>query len=105
MENAGTGPTGREGGANGTGEQGPSPQTWPGVPARRICKADLVSGKEGALLLVVGLGLGLFGGGTGLIAVHGIAAYSAWQGKTWSIPIVGPIARGILGSDEGAAAR
>lgn len=39
----------------------------------------------------------------GLCTMHAVAAYAAWQGRTWTIPIAGRIAGGILGADEGAA--
>jgi uncharacterized Tic20 family protein len=38
----------------------------------------------------------------GLVVVHCIAAYNAWQGRIWSIPLAGGIARTIQGADEGA---
>ena len=38
-----------------------------------------------------------------LLGVHAYAAYTAWQGRSWSIPLAGSLARGILGADEGAA--
>jgi uncharacterized membrane protein len=47
--------------------------------------------------------LGLLAAGLALIGVHAYAAYTAWQGRTWSIPLAGSLARGILESDEGAA--
>jgi len=44
--------------------------------------------------------------GLGMMAILGIgawAAYSAWEGNTWSIPIAGGIARRIIAHDDGAA--
>jgi uncharacterized membrane protein len=41
--------------------------------------------------------------GAALIGVHLYAAYVAWGGEVWSIPIAGRIARAIQSSDEGAA--
>jgi uncharacterized membrane protein len=38
-----------------------------------------------------------------LLVVQTIAAYSAWQGGSWSIPFAGAIARGILGADDTVA--
>lgn len=38
-----------------------------------------------------------------LCTVHAVAAYNAWQGRTWTIPIAGRLANGIMGADEGAA--
>lgn len=46
-----------------------------------------------------GLALGVLG----LVAVHLLAAFRAWRGEGWSIPLVGRIAMAILGADEGAA--
>jgi uncharacterized membrane protein len=39
----------------------------------------------------------------GVMAVHVVAAHLAWQGRTWSIPVAGRLARAIIGADEGAA--
>jgi uncharacterized membrane protein len=41
--------------------------------------------------------------GLGALAAHGVLAYGAWQGKSWEVPLIGRIAKGILGSDEEAA--
>jgi uncharacterized membrane protein len=41
--------------------------------------------------------------GMGWLVTHCVLAYGAWQGHEWQVPIVGRVARGILGSDEGAA--
>jgi uncharacterized membrane protein len=41
--------------------------------------------------------------GLGALAAHVVLAYGAWQGKTWEVPLVGRIAKGILGADEEAA--
>lgn len=38
-----------------------------------------------------------------LLLVQSLAAYSAWQGRSWAIPIAGRLARGILGADQGIA--
>jgi uncharacterized membrane protein len=46
---------------------------------------------------------GVFGGGFGLLAMHLVAAYSAWRGQVFSIPIAGHLARSIMAADEGAA--
>jgi len=47
--------------------------------------------------------LGLAAAGLALCAVHAVAAYAAWQGRSWTIPIAGRLAAGIMGADEGAA--
>jgi uncharacterized Tic20 family protein len=56
----------------------------------------------GVMLTAVPL-LGFVGVCAALLGVHAYAAYTAWQGKSWSIPLAGSLARGILGADEGAA--
>ncbi len=38
-----------------------------------------------------------------ILVTHAFAAWSAWEGNTWSIPIAGSIARRILDRDESAA--
>jgi len=38
-----------------------------------------------------------------LFGVHAYAAYRAWEGNSWSIPVVGRIARRICDADSGAA--
>ena len=38
-----------------------------------------------------------------LLGVHAYAAYAAWQGRVWAIPLASGIARRILQADEGAA--
>jgi hypothetical protein len=47
--------------------------------------------------------LALVGMGAALLGIHAYAAYAAWQGRSWSIPLAGSLARGILGADAGAA--
>jgi uncharacterized Tic20 family protein len=56
----------------------------------------------GALLGLIPL-FGLGGSLSGLLLVHLYAAYAAWRGESWSIPLAGRIARAIQSSDEGAA--
>lgn len=38
--------------------------------------------------------------GLGVAIVNGVAAYKAWLGETWSIPLAGTIARSIMGADR-----
>ncbi len=56
----------------------------------------------GALFGLIPL-LGLLAGFSGLMIVLVYAAYAAWRGESWSIPIAGRIARAIQNADEGAA--
>jgi len=46
--------------------------------------------------------LGMLGGGLGLLGLHGLAAYRAWCGRDWSIPVAGGMARAVQAADEGA---
>jgi hypothetical protein len=39
----------------------------------------------------------------GLFTVHAVAAFRAWRGEGWSIPLVGGLARAIMGADVGVA--
>lgn len=63
------------------------------------------SSRSDALAMVVftlplgGFALGLLT----LFTVHAVAAFRAWRGEGWSIPLVGGLARAILGADVGAA--
>jgi hypothetical protein len=38
-----------------------------------------------------------------LLAVHAFAAFAAWEGRIWSIPMAAGIAGRILRADQGAA--
>jgi uncharacterized Tic20 family protein len=53
-----------------------------------------------ATILPLAGGAAAFGG---LLLAHAYAAYSAWQGKSASLPVVGRIATSIVRGDEGAA--
>ncbi len=53
--------------------------------------------------LMFGPMLGMTMGFLVLFGVHAFAAYRAWEGNTWSIPVVGAIARRIVDADSGAA--
>jgi uncharacterized membrane protein len=53
----------------------------------------------GVAALVLLLVLGAFS--MGLVLVNAVAAYKAWVGEEWSIPLAGPIARGIMKADVG----
>jgi hypothetical protein len=53
----------------------------------------------GVAALVLLLVLGLFS--MGLALVNAVAAYKAWVGEEWSIPLAGSIARGIMNADVG----
>lgn len=55
-----------------------------------------------AVLTIVPL-LALAAGSLALCTIHAVAAYAAWQGRTWTIPVAGRLASGIIGADEGAA--
>jgi hypothetical protein len=48
-------------------------------------------------LPLCGLALGLLT----LFTVHAVAAFRAWRGEGWSIPLVGGLARAIMGADTG----
>jgi len=59
---------------------------------------------EGLAMLVTMLPLLAFAFGClTLLTLHLIAAYRAWRGDAWQIPVVGSLARAIMGADEGAA--
>lgn len=58
------------------------------------------SKSEGLAAVVVVLPLGgLAPGSLALFAVHGVAAFRAWKGEGWSIPLVGGLARAIMGGE------
>lgn len=64
--------------------------------------AGVAAQKEPAALigmLVLALGFGAFS--IGVAVVNAVAAYKAWVGEMWSIPLAGRIARGIIGADVG----
>jgi uncharacterized Tic20 family protein len=63
-----------------------------------------ISGRQ-ELAAIAGLVpiFGVLSGGAGLLAVHLYAAFRAWQGKDFNIPIAGHLARAIMNADEGAA--
>ena len=56
-----------------------------------------------ALVTVLVLALALGALYLGLAVVNAVAAYKAWVGEAWPIPIAGRIARGIIGADTGAS--
>ena len=51
----------------------------------------------GVLVMVLVFGAA----GVGLAVVNAVAAYKAWVGEMWPIPLAGRIARGIMGADVG----
>jgi hypothetical protein len=57
-----------------------------------------------ALVAVLALAVGLGAFYLSLAVVNAVAAYKAWIGELWSIPLAGRIARGIIGADDGAKA-
>jgi uncharacterized Tic20 family protein len=63
-----------------------------------------ISGRQelAAIAAVVPI-FGVFSGGAGLLAMHLYAAFRAWQGKEFNVPIAGHLARAIMNADEGAA--
>jgi uncharacterized membrane protein len=52
-----------------------------------------------SLVSIIGFGMATMV----LAVVHAVAAYCAWQGQAWSIPIAGRLAGAILDADEGVA--
>jgi uncharacterized membrane protein len=54
-----------------------------------------------ALIVAVVLALAFVAVGVAVAVVNAVAAYKAWVGEMWSIPIAGRIARGIMGADVG----
>jgi uncharacterized membrane protein len=58
--------------------------------------------REPAALIVVPVLLLVLGTiAVAVAVVNAVAAYKAWVGEMWSIPLAGPIARGIMGADVG----
>jgi uncharacterized Tic20 family protein len=55
-----------------------------------------------AVLVAVVPILAMIGAGFLLLCLHGWAAFSAWTGRDFSIPVAGPIARAIMNADDGA---
>ena len=66
-----------------------------------VIAAAGISGRQelGVIAAIVPL-LGCFGGCAGLLCVHAFAAFNAWQGKDFNIPIASNVARAIMGADE-----
>jgi uncharacterized Tic20 family protein len=67
--------------------------------------AGIIGDKHGvvaALIAIVPM-LAISVGGLAVVVVHLVAAYRAWQGQRWSIPIAGRLADAIVNADEGAA--
>ena len=43
------------------------------------------------------------GGGMLILLVHVYAAYEAWSGRSWSVPLAGRLTASIMGADEGSS--
>lgn len=67
-----------------------------------IATAGMSRQPEIAALAAVVPIVGLLFGALALFVVHAYAAYSAWRGAGWTIPIAGRIARAIHNADDGA---
>jgi len=64
--------------------------------------AGIAAQREPAALVLALVMVLVFGAmGLGLAVVNAVAAYKAWVGEMWSIPLAGRIAHGIIGADVG----
>jgi uncharacterized Tic20 family protein len=64
--------------------------------------AGVTAQREPAALVVMLVLLLVFGAfGVGVAVINAVAAYKAWVGEMWSIPVAGRIAHGIMGADVG----
>jgi uncharacterized Tic20 family protein len=65
--------------------------------------AGLSRSPQAGLLVTVVPALAMGAAFLTLLGIHFYAAFAAWQGRSWTLPFAGGIARAIMGADDGAA--